>query len=76
MSLGNYLCLVCVSLCNSCFRVSSSVACNFVLKTDDDCFLNVDRILTVLHKWKDEKRLWWGRSVYFVIDWVGQVSIL
>lgn len=31
------------------------------LKTDDDCFLNVDNIVKRLNKMKNKPKLWWGK---------------
>ena len=43
------------------FRVSETVTFSYVLKTDDDCFLSIHRILNKLETYKGVTKLWWGR---------------
>ena len=33
----------------------------FVLKTDDDCYLDVERVLSELEKYHGTEKFWWGR---------------
>ena len=33
----------------------------FVLKTDDDCYLDVERVLSELEKYRGTEKFWWGR---------------
>ena len=42
------------------FRLSEKSSFEFMLKTDDDCYVDVERVLTELETDRPE-RLWWGR---------------
>ena len=34
----------------------------FLMKTDDDCFVDVERIYSeLMEKYQDVEKLWWGR---------------
>lgn len=40
----------------------------YLLKTDDDCYLDVERILAALSNMTHSDNFWWGRYVLLVIS--------
>ena len=39
---------------------------NFILKTDDDCYLDIENIVTKMSKFQDAEKVWWSN---FRDDW-------
>ncbi|XP_046849735.1 UDP-GalNAc:beta-1,3-N-acetylgalactosaminyltransferase 2-like isoform X2 [Xenia sp. Carnegie-2017] len=50
-------------------RLSATLSFSFVMKTDDDCFVNLETILQEMesHNLKNTSKLWWGS---FRTDWL------
>ena len=42
-------------------RLMANSSFEFVLKTDDDCYLDVERVLSELEKYRGTEKFWWGR---------------
>ena len=52
---------------NFFFRLSEKPSFEFVLKTDDDCYIDVERILSELERHGGTGKLWWGRCVQWLL---------
>ena len=47
-------------------NTEANISPDFILKTDDDCFLDIENIVTKMSKFKDAKKIWWSN---FRDDW-------
>ena len=47
--------------------VKSSMLVDFILKTDDDCYIDLDKIVTRLEDFQGQKKIWWSN---FRENWV------
>ena len=54
------------SICLMNCRLWENTAAQTVLKTDDDCFVNIDAILSLLPRVKGgQANIWWSRCVWY-----------